>query len=258
MNHRGVLLPQLLPTARYIIFDSLTSVFRYTWHFELFFGVPHGVLAGPALMYIVSNSLYLSNLRHLDLDIKRISFHEIRRPSMGITDVLHDRRESLASLQANVTEAIEHTPKGVNTYFQQCDYYSRNKERGLLANRPPDENHANVLEDAKKLESFLMETFQLLMSTISIQDSQLSIAQSKISLEHSQRGMQLTRLAFLYAPLSFLVGIFGMNLKELNGSGPSIWVCFVTLAIMVPLTWGIFEGLNWASRVKKRKPVKGD
>lgn len=256
MDHHGVLVPQILYTDKNIVFDSLISVLRWTWHFELLFGVSHGVFAGPAFLYLVSNSLYLTNLRILDSDIKQISFREIRQPSIGITDALHDRRQDLATLQTSVAEAIDRAPKVVNAYFQRCDYYSRNKDKGFLANRTPDENHVNILEDAKKLESFLMETFQLLMSTLSIQDSQLSIAHSKTSLEQSQRGMQLTRLAFLYAPLSFLVGIFGMNLKELNGSGPSIWVCFVTLAVMVPLTWGIFEGLNWASEIKKRKHVE--
>lgn len=73
-----------------------------------------------------------------------------------------------------------------------------------------------------------METFQILMSSISVRDSQLSI-------EQSQRATRLTQLAFIYVPLSFVTGIFGMNVQEISATGLSIWVCFVTLAIIVIL-----------------------
>jgi Mg2+ and Co2+ transporter CorA len=63
---------------------------------------------------------------------------------------------------------------------------------------------------------------------------------SSISVEQSQRATRLTQLVFIYVPLSFVTGIFGINVKEINATGLSIWVCFVTLAIIVLLTAGIF------------------
>jgi Mg2+ and Co2+ transporter CorA len=41
----------------------------------------------------------------------------------------------------------------------------------------------------------------------------------------------LTRLAFLYVPLSFVTGIFGMNVREIDGSPLPIWVCVAALAV---------------------------
>jgi hypothetical protein len=62
-----------------------------------------------------------------------------------------------------------------------------------------------------------MDTFQLLMSTINTLDAQTS-------LEQAARGSRLTWLAFIYAPLSFVTGMYGMNVKEINGSPVSAWV----------------------------------
>lgn len=83
--------------------------------------------------------------------------------------------------------------------------------------------------ECKEMQTFLMETFQILMSSLSTMDSQTSIEQSK-------RGTLVAVLATVYVPLSFVTGIFGMNVSEINGSPLSVWVCFATLAVVVLLT----------------------
>jgi len=71
------------------------------------------------------------------------------------------------------------------------------------------------------------------MSSISVQDTRLS-------MDQAQRGSRLTILAFIYVPLSFVTGVFGMNIQQINGSGLNNWVCFVALAAVVFLTVPIF------------------
>jgi Mg2+ and Co2+ transporter CorA len=85
-----------------------------------------------------------------------------------------------------------------------------------------------------------METFQLLMSSISMQDSQASI-------EQARRSTRLTQLAFIYVPLSFVTGIFGMNIKELNGSVLDFWAVFVCLIAVVLVTAIVFLFLHYFS-----------
>ena len=46
----------------------------------------------------------------------------------------------------------------------------------------------------------------------------------------------ITALAFFYVPLSFVTGIFGMNVKEINGSPLSLWVCFAALGVVIAAT----------------------
>lgn len=235
MNRGGLQLPQLLDHAQYSIFDSLKSVFQHGWHFGLLFGHDIGVFPGQPLLYVFSNSLWQSNLRFLAKDIKRISFEEIRYPNFKTNEVLHDRREDLAFIMSGLTETITYAPRKVNEYFGKHPYYTEKEDHVLLVT--PVDAHQRTLEEATQLEVFLMQTFQLLMSSMSVQESQLSSEQTK-------RATRLTQLVFVYAPLSFVTGIFGMNLKELNSSGLSIWVYLVAMAIVLILTATIFWLLN--------------
>ena len=117
----------------------------------------------------------------------------------------------------------------------------------------PARMHHSTLEEAIKLEKLLMETFQLLMSSISVQDARMGVEQSQISNRQSLRATQLTILASIYVPLSFVTGVFGMNLKQLNGSGLSIWVFFVAMAIAAIVTGIIFLGLQVHSKREENR-----
>jgi Mg2+ and Co2+ transporter CorA len=66
-----------------------------------------------------------------------------------------------------------------------------------------------------------------LLSTMSILESQKSVEQSQMSIAQSRQINKLTRLAFVYIPLSFISSVFGMNVKEIQAN-PSIWVFFAT------------------------------
>jgi Mg2+ and Co2+ transporter CorA len=46
----------------------------------------------------------------------------------------------------------------------------------------------------------------------------------------------LTWLAAVYVPLSFVTGIFGMNLRELNDSTLPVWVCLEVLGVVLLVT----------------------
>ena len=123
-----------------------------------------------------------------------------------------------------------HVPTRIEQYFETYwsggTYYSR-------INPGVTEHLKRLIEDTSKLEAFLMETFTLFMSSISVQDTRLS-------MDQAQRGSRLTILAFIYVPLSFVTGVFGMNIQQINGSGLNNWVCFVALAAVVFLTVPIF------------------
>lgn len=246
MNRGGILLPQLFSQAKYSLFDSLEATFQHGWHFGLFFDGDEGAFPDQPLLYTLSNSLWESNLKYLTDDIHRISFEEVHNPSLKINNALHARRENLAFMKTILTETIKRVPSKAVKYFDEHIYYVNKALRGKSVT--PIENHHLVLEQTVELDRLLMETFQLLMSSISVRDSQLSI-------EQSQRATRLTQLAFIYVPLSFVTGIFGMNVQQINATGLSIWVCFVTLAIIIALTAGIFWALH--SRGNKRKEPGG-
>ena len=243
-NRGGLLLPPLFPQNKYSLFDSLISVLEHGWHFEVLFNCREGAIPGQPLLYLLSSSLWDSNLRYLTREIHRISFEEVRNPNLKINNALHARRENVAFIKSSLTETIKFVPSKVVKYFDEHIYFVR-RAQSQWNSVTPIERHQHTLEQAVQLDGFLMETFQLLMSSISVRDSQLSI-------EQSQRATRLTQLAFIYAPLSFVAGVFGMNVREINATGLSIWVFFVTLAVISGLSMGIFGFLRIHGKKKKK------
>lgn len=240
-NRGGLLLPLLFSQAKHSLFDSLKAVFQHAWHFRLLFDGGKDAIPGQPLLYTLSSSLWESNLRTLTEVIHGISFEKVRNPTFEINNALHDQRENLAFMKSTLTETIKYVPSMAVTYFDKHTYFIHHAAFRWKS-ATPIESHQRVLDAAVQLDGLLMETFQLLMSSISVRDSQQSI-------EQSQRATRLTQLAFIYIPLSFVTGIFGMNIQEINSTGLSIWVCFVTLTIIVVLTTGIF----WFLRARRNK-----
>lgn len=132
-------------------------------------------------------------------------------------DLLHDQRRELAALRAEVFLAEKWLLKRDLTGFLQ-------QIRGVATYHPQD-TLAEVLQQSEDLYQFLMDTFQLLIGSISVLDSQTS-------LEEAKRSTTVTQLAGIYLPLSLATSIFGMKIKEINYSAPSVWVVFVALAIL--------------------------
>ena len=201
---------------------------------------------------MLSNSLWQTNLQYLTREIRRISFEEIRNPDLRINETLHDRREDLvAFLKAGLAETTTYIPPTIIEYWEGLRQSSGITQDAT--NLTPASAHYNTLAKAVELEKFLMETFQLLMSSISVQDAKMSVAQGQLSNQQSLRATQLTILASIYVPLSFVTGIFGMNLKELNGSSLSIWVFVVGIVIATTVTAIIFFGLRVHSKTNENK-----
>lgn len=260
-NNRGGLQLQSLLELRdkkgvyHSLSESLKSVFLHGSQRSLLFhysfdldvegaAVHHAAFPASPLCYMLSNSISQTNLRYLSREIRRISFQEIRDPDSKTNDILHDRREDLvAFFNAGLAETIKYVPDNVDKFMKD-----------FLDLLWPGENwtgtmtsaHKKILEEGLELEKFLMETFQLLLSSTSIQDA-------KLSNQQSSRATQLTILASIYVPLSFVTGIFGMNLKELNQSGQPIWAFFVTVVVAVIATVGIFLILKIRSKQTRTK-----
>jgi Mg2+ and Co2+ transporter CorA len=93
------------------------------------------------------------------------------------------------------------------------------------------------------LEKFLMDSFTLLMSSISV------IEAGSIK-EQAQQGQMITRLAFLYVPLSFVTSIFSMNVREINGSLVLVWMPVATFLVVSICTLAISILSRWKQSSK--------
>ncbi|KAK1080702.1 hypothetical protein LTR33_005319 [Friedmanniomyces endolithicus] len=189
---------------------------------------------------------FLAHPWHLEvLEIKHASYVEIRNPDQKINDRLHDLRGDLADFRARVAGTNTYTPSVLADYYDDFPMILNRHHQSFYS---PAENHQVMLDQAAKLESLLMDTFQILMSSLNVRDSQISI-------EQARRGTLVAYLAFFYVPFAFVTGVFGMNIKEINGSPLSIWVCIVTLAVTIALTAAGF--LVYRNRLLVAKIVKG-
>lgn len=102
----------------------------------------------------------------------------------------------------------------------------------------PDLILHDAMGQANVLEKFLMDSFTLLMSSISVMEA------GSIK-KQVQQGQMITRLAFLYVPLSFVTGIFGMNAKEINGSPLPMWVPVAAFFFVSTCTLGTLFLSRW-------------
>jgi hypothetical protein len=232
----GLILPTLYPGIGYNLFDNLRSVFSHEWHFQVLFHQEMGLRAldPRSLLYLISTSLLESNQRYLDREIKRIGFNDLRQPNVKVNETLHDCREDLVRLRDDIVQTKASMPHKVVDWYSNLFDQPRIK---YLADRHPMKKCEDILTDVDESHNFLLDNFHLLMSTVSTLDAQTS-------LEQATRGTRLTQLAFVYLPLSVVTGIFGMNMKEINGSPLSLWVSVVCLVIVIVCTIAIFCGLK--------------
>lgn len=103
----------------------------------------------------------------------------------------------------------------------------------------------------------LNEEVQLFIALMTIQDSEIMIADSKIMKKQAARTTLLTTLAVIYLPLQLITGIFGMNVREITGSGSvSWWACLVALSIGGLITLLVFLGVRWWNRGRDSQRAK--
>ncbi|OCL06446.1 hypothetical protein AOQ84DRAFT_223796 [Glonium stellatum] len=199
-------------------------MFQHEWHFFILFNNIPGTIPAHIMVYLLSSSLWETNYRYLDADIKRLSFNDIRHPNFEINGKLHDWREDLEQLKKYIPETLAYAFSNISAFFEKLPVCEK---RPVIMSHAPIQNLENILKDTRELESFLIDTFQSLASSISV--------------EQAQRATLLTQLAFIYVPFSFVTGVFGMKLKEINGSLLSAWACIVSMAIVILFTLGIFS-----------------
>lgn len=235
----GLVLPQLFGNPQFSLSSILAQFFSHAWHIEL---LSTNVLTAETMLYIIASSTWSANFHHLNHKIKRIAFTDIRRPSILINDTLHICRQSLDILRQKISYTKKYIPQPILLEFHTLHTHNN----GIYL---PDTTLDELLAEAQVTERFLMDTFQLLMSSISVLDSETSIRQAA-------RGQKLTQLAFVYVPMSFVTGVFGMNIKEINDSPLRAWVCVVFLLITVFGTAVLFGEIQVVERWRKNRKAE--
>ena len=107
--------------------------------------------------------------------------------------------------------------------------------KGEAAARALQKDFEHLLSRSEALAAHCTAGLKILMN-------KMMIAESKEAIMQAQGVAKLTRLAFVYIPLTFTAGVFGMNLEPIVDARNSIWVFFavsvpVLMVSIAPLLW---------------------
>ncbi|KAI7197045.1 hypothetical protein KC316_g10178 [Hortaea werneckii] len=138
-----------------------------------------------------------ADVSELEKHVTQIAEADIADSDTAVFGQLHDSRRAVARLRSIAT-----------TVHGRAEDRRRKDDLQRLAK--------SALDECANLRILIDETIQLVMGTITIKEAQTSRI-------NSERATVLTFLACIYLPLSLVTGIFGMNIKEINGGAPS---CF--------------------------------
>jgi Mg2+ and Co2+ transporter CorA len=215
------------------------------------------------------SSLWFENLHYLQAEIKRISFKELRRPNIKLNDILLDRREQLAVLREEVVAAKETMFDDIVTYLQDfsvrrypilfTDILLQESERlerflmdtfQLLVStvsvhsaaraaeraqqiREEDEQRRISAEERAKRQRAKDAQRKEFAAQQAQGDRDRAKREARLSLEQTARGTRLAWAAGIFLPLNLVTGIYGMNIKEINGGAPKWWaVCGTAGALL--------------------------
>lgn len=126
----------------------------------------------------------------------------------------------------DIKNQLYHIRLALNRLYR-CIEKNRSHERAYARLRQSSkaEHHhcdrdffAELETEVLKLDKSVLRTMEWLSTTMSIKDSSESLRLTATTMKQTQSMALLTRLAFVYAPLTFTTGIFGMNLQQINES----------------------------------------
>lgn len=103
----------------------------------------------------------------------------------------------------------------------------------------------HLLSQARDLSAQCDKGMTIIMNNVSIQESRRAVWQAEATT-------RLTRLAFVFIPLSYTASFFGMNFTELSTPTHSLWVYFA-VSVPVMLISYLFLQLNFADIWRKWK-----
>ncbi|KAH7034648.1 uncharacterized protein B0I36DRAFT_316695 [Microdochium trichocladiopsis] len=165
----------------------------------------------------------MDNLAFHTVRLQQLAFEEIPTgPSIQQNTELHEARRKIAILAKDVANMLHWMPSSVR------DDVAKAQREGAFV-WFPDDAARQVISEAKALDQFVMDTFQLLMSTI-------SVLAAESGLDEARSAQKLMWLASVYLPLTMVTGIFGMNIREVNDSLLPWWACLLALVAMVGFT----------------------
>ena len=228
-----------------------------------------------AFIYLFTSFLWNRELERFERLTRAISFRNPQDQDPQDTiqlnnDLLTAYRQKLDALIRLVSHARAHAPAYLEAYYGT---FPAIRWRHQARDRSPLDQLSNILTRARDLQRLLIDSFQMLMSSVSVQQAAVTARlaadtakQASASAEQATAATRITALAFVYIPLTFVTGIFGMNIRIGNEDPKGfIWYALlVTLGVAIGFTAALWYAAEWiaprltAWREKRRSKAKAD
>ncbi|KAF3917415.1 hypothetical protein ABW21_db0206217 [Orbilia brochopaga] len=116
---------------------------------------------------------------------------------------------------------------------------------------------STILADMRRVQEYMADLRAQINEYSAYTASQESIREARKSVAQASSVTQLTRLAFIYIPLTFATSLFGINIREWQDDGMPSGLWFVlTAGLCTILTLAVAMGLSkWADKIEKRGGV---
>jgi len=186
------------------------------------------------------------NVVYLEDRLGALQIEAISDPTMRTFLPLTDLRRNVADLRSRINKArLEISHKHEGFLKQAAD--------GLEGVGTVRDVFDAVLAQADHLSETLGKEIQLVIGSVQVRDSDNMKRQA-------DRTLLLTLLAAVYLPLSLVTGIFGMNIKEINGSTFQYWACLAGVGMAFVFTGLLFLsghfGRKWYRISEDRKAAE--
>ena len=180
---------------------------------------PFYAMNEPFRLFVFSTSQFLNIMEATINNETGHSAMSLEKPTL--TNLLYCQRileSHLPSLQANIKVVRHHDSLG----------WPKVSEADRSLHSKAVEAAEELLHDMEYLEERTKELLERCKSGMSVLMNYVLLAESRQAMSQGQRVAKLTMLAFLYIPLSFTCGLFGMNVTEIVSGHLSVWVWVVT------------------------------
>jgi len=174
-----------------------------------------------------STTLHYSDTLSSQIDRALI---EVRR-APGLT-TLKDNVEDLTLCQELLMQSYEDTSAMLTAIEGRRGLHWPLAPLTPSQEKTADDAAHDLLLDVKELQARTRALLKRCERGVTHATSRISIHESQRAIKQAERVESLTRLAFIFIPLSFTASFFGMNFEQLGQGTLPLWVYF---AVSVPI-----------------------
>ena len=222
-----IALPQLITTRNASVFHAWAYFYDREDRDILLRSMREGGVDQFLYSFSVLDCEY--HLKVLEQEMQRFDYDDVHNGSMKTNERLFNVHRVLYRLKRCIDENLVHETKFHRVLNAKADQDSRAERRdfGRLATKLAEH------------EGTLKWIMSQLMATLNVRSHQAGVEHMEATSNQAKSMNVLSWVACFYIPLTFATSIFGMNVKEINGSPLSFGIFMIVLSVLLVSTFAL-------------------